>query len=114
MCSPIKDSMGEYHSLTIQRVIMASNTTTVPQQTSIEKRQRNQFILLIILELALVLYIGFKLIQVEAVVDRVEVSGDFETVYYRNEIVGDPALLALIILGAVLPLASRRIRREPV
>ena len=93
---------------------MASNTTTVPQQTSIEKRQRNQFILLIILELALVLYIGFKLIQVEAVVDRVEVSGDFETVYYRNEIIGDPALLALIILGAVLPLASRRIRREPV
>jgi iron(III) transport system permease protein len=69
---------------------------------------------LILVEVLVLLFIATQLVQVQAVEDYREVVGDVETIHFRNEIVGDPPLLVLIALGMALPLASRRLRREPV
>jgi ABC-type sulfate transport system permease component len=68
---------------------------------------------LIIIEVVLLILIGIKIVGVEAVEDYVEVVGNQEIVYFRNEITGDPPLLALIILAVVGTFASKRLRREP-
>jgi len=91
---------------------MAESTQTLPGRIEPRQRRRLWFIGLLILELLVLAYLGTRLVQVETVVDRTEVTGNFETVYYRNEIIGDPPLLVLLVLGVLLPLASRRLRRE--
>jgi iron(III) transport system permease protein len=93
---------------------MANNLLTFPSQWSVRQKRRLAFVALIVVEVLLVVFIGTKLIQVQAVEDYREVVGDAEIVHFRNEIVGDPPLLVLIALGLGLPLASRRLRREPV
>lgn len=93
---------------------MAENIQTLPSQMTPKQRRRLWFIGLVIIELLALAYIGTRLVQVEAVVDRTEVVGNVETVYFRNEIVGDPPLLVLLVLGVLLPLVSRRLRRETV
>lgn len=93
---------------------MAENILTLPQRINPKQRRQVGFTLLIVFELLLLAYIGTRLVQVEAVVDHVEVIGDVETTYYRNEIVGDPALLLLLVVGVLVPLASKRLRREPI
>jgi iron(III) transport system permease protein len=80
----------------------------------VQQRRRLGFLALIVVEVLLLVFIGTRLVRVEAVEDRREVVNDVETVYFRNEIVGDPPLLALMVAGAALPLVSRRLRREPV
>jgi iron(III) transport system permease protein len=70
--------------------------------------------LLLTIELLVLAYLGTRLVQVETVVDHTEVVGNVETVYFRNEIIGDPPLFAMLVLGVLLPLASRRLRREAV
>jgi iron(III) transport system permease protein len=85
-----------------------------PQELSDSQKRRLTFIALLIAELVILIFIATRLLQVNAVVDRVEVIGNQEFTYYKNELVGDPALLILIIVGLVLPLASRRIRHEAV
>jgi iron(III) transport system permease protein len=93
---------------------MANNLLALPQRWSVQQRRRLAFAALIIVELLLLVFIGTKLIQVQAVEDYREVVGDAEIVHFRNEIIGDPPLLVLVALGLGLPLASRRLRREPV
>jgi iron(III) transport system permease protein len=83
------------------------------QEMSDSQKRRFIFIALIIIELGILIFIGTRLVQVSAVVDHVEVIGNQEVTYYKNALIGDPALLILIVLGAFLPLASHRIRQEP-
>lgn len=85
-----------------------------PQELPAPQKRRIQFIALLIIELAVLIFVSTRLIQVTHVVDRVEVIGNQEFTYYKNALVGDPALLILIFLGLILPLASHRIRREPI
>jgi iron(III) transport system permease protein len=80
---------------------------------STTQKRRIIFIALIIIEVVLLILIGIKIVGVEAVEDYVEVVGNQEIVYFRNEITGDPPLLALIILAVVGTFASKRLRREP-
>jgi len=84
------------------------------QELSDSQKRRFLFIALLIAELAILIFIATRLIQVNTVVDRVEVIGNQEFTYYKNVLIGDPPLLILIIIGLILPLASRRIRHEPV
>lgn len=93
---------------------MAGSLLTYPQRWSVQQRRRLGFVALIVVEVLLLVFIGTRLVRVEAVEDRREVVNDVETVYFRNEIVGDPPLLALMVAGAGLPLVSRRLRRELV
>jgi len=72
------------------------------------------FAALIVVELLLLAFVGTKIVQVQVVEDYREVVGTTETIHFRNEVVGDPALFALILLGVAVPFASRRLRREPV
>jgi iron(III) transport system permease protein len=93
---------------------MVDNAPVLPQRWSSRQRQRAAFAALIAVEILLLVFVGTRLVQVQAVEDYREVVGDQETIYLRNEVVGDPALVALLVLGIALPLASRRLRREPV
>jgi iron(III) transport system permease protein len=93
---------------------MANNLLTLPQRWTVQQQRRLAFAALIIIELLLLAFVGTKLVQVQAVEDYREVVGNVETIHFRNELVGDPPLLALIALGIGLPLASRRLRREPL
>jgi len=93
---------------------MTNSLLTLPQRWSVEQRRRLVLAGLIVAELLLLLFIGMNLVQVQAVEDYREVVGDVELVHFRNQIVGDPPLLVLIVLGMALPLASARLRREPI
>jgi iron(III) transport system permease protein len=93
---------------------MANNLLTFPRRWSVQQQRQIIFAALIIVEVLLLILVGSQLIQVQAVEDYREVVGDTEVVHFRNEIVGDPPLLVLIAIGLGLPLASRRLRREPV
>lgn len=93
---------------------MANNLLTLPQRWTIQRQRQLAFAALIIIEVLLLAFVGMKLVQVQAVEDYREVVGNVETIHFRNEIVGDPPLLVLIVLGMGLPLASRRLRREPI
>ncbi|MFQ5593886.1 MAG: ABC transporter permease [Anaerolineae bacterium] len=93
---------------------MAGKVLTLPQRWSEPQRRRIAFLTLIAVELLLLILIGTRLVQVQAVEDHREIIGNVETIYLRNEIVGDPPLLALVVLGMGLALASRRLRREPI
>src|SRR3990172_10019191 len=68
----------------------------------------------VVLQLALLAFIASRVVQFQVVEDYREVVGNLETVHFRRELVGDPLLLALIVVGMVIPLLSVRIRREPV
>jgi ABC-type glycerol-3-phosphate transport system permease component len=81
--------------------------------TPAARKRRLQFLALIIAELAVLVLLGFRYIQVEHVVDRVEVIGNEEITHFRNEIKADPLLIGFVLAGTFLPLASRRLRREP-
>lgn len=93
---------------------MTSRVLSSPQQWSLQRKRRIGFAALIILEAVLLIFVITQLIRVETVEDRREIVGTTETIYFRNEMVGDPPLVALLVLGMVLPLISRRLRREPV
>jgi iron(III) transport system permease protein len=93
---------------------MASNTLALPQRLSVPQRRRLLFAALIVVELLLLAYVGAKLVQVQWIEEHVQTAGNIETVILRREIAGDPPLLILIALGLGLPLAARRLRREPV
>jgi len=93
---------------------MTNNLLTLPQRWSVEQRRRLALAGLIVAELLLLVVIGTNLVQVQAVEDYREVVGDVELVHFRNEIIGDPPLLVLIVLGMALPFASSRLRREPI
>jgi iron(III) transport system permease protein len=84
------------------------------QELSDTQKRRFLFIALLVAELAILIFIATRLLQVNTIVDRVEVIGNQEFTYYKNVLIGDPALLILIIIALILPLASRRIRHEPV
>ena len=93
---------------------MAGNVLTLPQRLSSSQQRRSLFAILIIIELVILVYIGTRMIQIEPIVDRVEVTGNIETTYYlegdfftRNEIIGDPLLLVLITVGMLLPFISQ-------
>jgi iron(III) transport system permease protein len=93
---------------------MTTTLRVLPEEWSVERRRRFGFAVLIVIETLVLLIIATQLVQVQAVEDYREVVGGVETVYFRNQIVGDPPLLILILLGMALPLVSRRLRREPV
>lgn len=94
---------------------MAESILARPRrQMTSRQRRRLWFVTLVVVELLLLAFIGTRLVQIEAVVDRVETVGNVETVYYRNQVNGDPALLALLVVGVLLPFASQRLRREPL
>ncbi len=93
---------------------MVSNSLPFYRRWSASQRQRIAFIVLIVIEILLLAFIGTRLIQVQAVEDYREVVGDQETIYFRNEIVGDPVLFAMVLLGMALPLVSGRLRHEMV
>ncbi|NIN67206.1 MAG: hypothetical protein GTO63_21405, partial [Anaerolineae bacterium] len=82
---------------------MANSLLTLPSTWSVQQRRRLAFAALIIVELVLLVFIGANLIQIQAVEDFREVVGDVEIVHFRNEIVGDPPLLVLIVIGMGLP-----------
>ncbi len=95
---------------------MSSEVLRWPQQLSLSQRRNLGFAALVFVELLLLIYIGTRLVGVELVevTDLTQVSGNVETVFMRREVVGDPPLLLLLVLGMFVPLASRRLRRESV
>lgn len=92
---------------------MATYFLRLPQRLSLPQRRRLYFAALIAVELLLLAYVATRLIQIDLVEDRIELTGDIETVFLREEITGEWGLLSLLGFGVVLPLASRRMRREP-
>ncbi|HEX6383462.1 MAG TPA: hypothetical protein VF177_02220, partial [Anaerolineae bacterium] len=94
-------------------VSVASDTLALPRRLSVPQRRRLLFAALIVAELLLLAYIGTRLVQVQWVEEQVQAAGNIETVILRRQIVGDPPLLILIVLGMGLPLAVHRLRREP-
>jgi len=93
---------------------MTSNILKLSHRMSMSQKRRVMFIALIVIEIALLVFIGTKLVGVKAVEDRIETVGNQEIVYFRNEIIGDSPLMALIVLTILATFASKRLRREPV
>ena len=93
---------------------MASTTVSRFEGLTTSQRRRVFFGALLVVELLLLVALGTYLIQFQYVESQVDTVGDVETVVMQRQMVGDPALVALIVLAAVLPLVSRRMRREPV
>jgi iron(III) transport system permease protein len=92
---------------------MAGNLLAFPQRMTVPQRRRLALGTLILVELLLLVYVGIKLIQVQYVDENVTATvGNVETVTLTREFIGDPPLLALIVLGIVVPLFSSRLRRE--
>lgn len=87
---------------------------SLPEQWSERERRRLLFVALLLIEVVALAAIALYLIDIRVVVDRTEVVGNVETTYYRREFAGDPLLFLLIVVGAVLPFASAKLRREPV
>lgn len=81
---------------------------------SVPQQRRLLFVVLILIELLLLAYLSTRLVQFHYVEEHIEAVGNVETVLLRRTMVGDPALLALIVLSMALPLASRQLRRELV
>jgi iron(III) transport system permease protein len=93
---------------------MTSKVLTSPRQGSLKRQRFTSLVVFIVAELLIVAFIGTRLIHVDTIEDHREVVGTTETIYFRREIVTDPPLLVLLGLAMVLPLASRRLRRELV
>jgi iron(III) transport system permease protein len=93
---------------------MTSKVLTLPRQWSLKRQRLAGLLALLVVELLILVFVGTRLVRVESVEDRREIVGTTETIYFRSEIVGDPPLMVLLGLALVLPLASRRLRREPV
>jgi iron(III) transport system permease protein len=93
---------------------MASGILTIPQRLTTTQKRRLIFIVVLLVELAFVIFLATKLIQYEYVEESAEAAGGVETVVLRRVSRGDPPMLILIVLGMILPLMSRRLRREPV
>jgi iron(III) transport system permease protein len=93
---------------------MASGILTIPQRLTTTQKRRLIFIAVLLVELAFVIFLATKLIQYEYVEESAEAAGGVETVVLRRVSRGDPPMLILIVLGMILPLMSRRLRREPV
>jgi iron(III) transport system permease protein len=69
---------------------------------------------IIVIEVLLFAYIATQLVWVEPVEDRREFVGEDEYIHFRNEVMGDPGLVVLLGLALAIPLAFRRLRREPI
>ena len=81
---------------------------------SAPQRRKVFFALLLVVEVLLLVFLASKLVWVEPVEDHRETVGTDEFIHFRNEIMGDPALVVLLVLAFATPLAFRRLRREPV
>jgi iron(III) transport system permease protein len=93
---------------------MATNTLQLPSGMSPTRKRRLIFLALVAVEVLVLALLGLYLIRIEYVEEHVELVGDVERVLLRRVITGDPPLFLLLILAFLLPLASRRLRREPV
>lgn len=92
---------------------MASGTLArLTSGWSLQKRQQIMLLIVLLIELALLAYVGARLVRVEVVEDYREIVGNQEIIHLRNEIVGDPPLLVLLVFGTFLPLLSRRLRHD--
>jgi iron(III) transport system permease protein len=91
-------------------------TTAVPRTGDLTTTQKRRllFVALIVVELLVLAYLTTHLVDIRYVETHVETAGDVERVFMERELLGDPGLLALILLAAALPLLSRPVRREPV
>ncbi len=90
--------------------------TAIPflRTTSKVQQQRRLKILVAVGELIALAIMASRVVQIHVVEDFREIVGDSEIIHFRRELVGDPALLGLIILGMAIPLLVTRLRREPV
>ena len=93
---------------------MSSSVLSIPRDWSLQRRRQVGFIVLLLLELLALAYLGTRLIAVQVVEDYREIIGNQEIIHLKNEVAGDPILLALIVLGVLAPLALSQVRREPV
>jgi iron(III) transport system permease protein len=78
------------------------------------QRRRLTTLSVAVVQLLLLLLAANTVLSLQVVEDRREIVGEVETIHFRRELVGDLPLLALIVIGMGLPLASARVRREPV
>lgn len=89
--------------------VLARSQSLTPQQ-----KRRLFLVVFLIIEVLLLAYIGLKLMPLEYVEETSTTVGNVETVVLRRQLGGDPLLFILILLGFLLPLTSRHLRREPV
>jgi iron(III) transport system permease protein len=96
------------------KVAMSSSVLSLPREWSLQRRRRAGFFVLLLLELSALVYLGTRLVVVQAVEDYREIIGNQEIIHLKNEVAGDPILLGLIVLGVLAPLVLSQMRREPV
>jgi len=78
------------------------------------QRRRLSLAAVVVVQLSILLAVANTVLSLDVVEDRREVVGGVETIHFRRELVGDIPLLVLVVAGMALPMASTRIRREPV
>ncbi len=93
---------------------MEQQASLIPSRWTGPQRQKVSFALLLVVEVLLLVFIASYLVWVEPVEDHRETVGSDEYIHFRNEVMGDPALAVLLVLAFAVPLAFRRLRREPV
>lgn len=93
---------------------MASTTLTWLEEMPVAHKRRLLFAGLLVVELVILVLVTTYLIQFRYVETQVDTAGEVQTVVMQREMVGDPPLLAMVLLAFVLPLLSRKIRREPI
>lgn len=93
---------------------MALGTATWPDPRSKRRRSRLSRLAVAAVQLLILLAVVSQVFDLRVVEDRRELVGQIETIHFRRELVGDPALLALVVIGMALPFISSRLRREPV
>lgn len=87
---------------------------TASPSLNLRQRRRLTTLSVAVVQLLLLLLAANTVLSLQVVEDRREIVGEVETIHFRRELVGDLPLLALIVIGMGLPLASARVRREPV
>jgi len=78
------------------------------------QRRRLSLAAVVVVQLSILLAVANTVLSLDIVEDRREVVGGVETIHFRRELVGDIPLLVLVMAGMALPMASTRIRWEPV
>jgi iron(III) transport system permease protein len=93
---------------------MTSRVALLPKHWSPRQRGNAVLAMVVLVEAILLIWLATTLVWIEPVEDRREFVGEDEYIFFRNELKGDPALAVLMVLAVAVPLAVRRLRREPV
>ncbi|MEX0788216.1 MAG: ABC transporter permease subunit, partial [Anaerolineales bacterium] len=93
---------------------MATRSLTWFDRLGKQNRYRLSLLASAAVQVLILLVVASQVFDLRVVEDYRTTVGNLETIHLRRELVGDPILLALVVVGMALPFMSSKLRREPV